>query len=114
MAAELLSDDAKEVQRIGMVGFRGENLAVERLGLTEPPGLVVLKGLREGLLDRKRGHGGHSVWKEDTRPGGNAISSRDSVVRFAWFYEKKPARILLVGGSTAAVNLRAVKTANPP
>jgi hypothetical protein len=30
------------VQRIGMVGLHRENLAVERLGVRQPPGLVML------------------------------------------------------------------------
>ena len=43
MAASLVSDDAEEVQRVGMIGLHRKDLAVERLGFRQPPGLVVLE-----------------------------------------------------------------------
>jgi hypothetical protein len=43
MAAALLSDDPKEMQSVGMVRLRREDLAVKRLGFREPPCLVALK-----------------------------------------------------------------------
>ena len=52
--AGLVRDHAEEVQGVGVGGLRGEDLAVERLGLRELPGLVMLEGQGEGLL---RGHG---------------------------------------------------------
>jgi hypothetical protein len=38
----LTRDISKLVQRIGMIWPDGENLAVERLGVCQPPGTVVL------------------------------------------------------------------------
>ena len=49
MPAYLMGDDAKEMQRFGMAGMRGQDLAVERLGIGQPPGLMVLECQREGL-----------------------------------------------------------------
>jgi hypothetical protein len=43
MAAGLMSDDAEKVQRIGMVGLRREDLAIEPLRVRQSAGLVVLK-----------------------------------------------------------------------
>jgi hypothetical protein len=39
-----------------MVGLLGQDLAVKRLGLLQPPGLVVLQCQINGLLDRELGH----------------------------------------------------------
>ena len=41
----------------------GENLPVKLLGLAQPPRLVVLQCLIEGLLDRDLGHGRASYHK---------------------------------------------------
>jgi len=49
MPPDLMSDNAQVMQGIGMVRLRGEDLPIERLGLSEAPGLVMLKGQREGL-----------------------------------------------------------------
>ena len=50
MAARLVGDDAEEVQRVGMVGLHGEDLAVKGLGVRQPPGLVVPESKFKGLL----------------------------------------------------------------
>ena len=36
-------DDPQQMQRIAMVRLRGENLPIERLGLRQPTGLMVLQ-----------------------------------------------------------------------
>jgi len=73
MATQLMSDDAEEVQCFGMIGLRGQDLAVKRLGVTEPSGLMVLESEVEGLLDGNRGHRGHRAKKEDIGCAHNAI-----------------------------------------
>ena len=46
----LRAQQRKQMQRIGVVGLFGENLPVDRLGLAELPGLLMLDGRDEGLL----------------------------------------------------------------
>ena len=46
----LAGDDAQKMQRPRVLRFRRENLPVERLRLTQPPGLVVLERDLNGLL----------------------------------------------------------------
>jgi hypothetical protein len=42
IATDLMSDDAEQVQRFRVLGLGGEDLAVERFGVRQPPALVVL------------------------------------------------------------------------
>ena len=51
VAAGLMGGYPKQVERFGVVGLHGEDLPVKRLGLRQPPGLVVLERKVEGLLD---------------------------------------------------------------
>jgi hypothetical protein len=56
IATGLVCNDTEMVQRVCVVGSHGENLSVERLGCGKSPGLVVLEGEFEGLLDRYNWH----------------------------------------------------------
>jgi hypothetical protein len=50
--AGLLSDDAKQVKRVRVVGLRCEDLTVERFGIRQPPGLMVLNRDLKRLWNR--------------------------------------------------------------
>ena len=52
--AGLVSDDAKEVERFGVVGLQAQNLPVKRLGLRQTPCLMMLECQGEGLWNRNR------------------------------------------------------------
>jgi len=52
MAPDLMCDDAEQVQGVGMVGLRGKDLAVDRLGFRKLPGLVAPNRQIEGLGNR--------------------------------------------------------------
>jgi len=58
VAANLSGENAEVMEGFGVAGLGGEDLAVQGLGIREPPGLVVLERKGEGLWDRDRGHGG--------------------------------------------------------
>ena len=51
MTADLIGDQPEQVQRVGMVRFDRQYLAVKRLGLGQPPGLMVANGLVEQDLN---------------------------------------------------------------
>src|SRR5580700_6122068 len=58
--AELMGDDAEAVEAAGMIRIGGADLAVEPLGLGEPPRLVMIEGRGElpgDLLPLVRSHG---------------------------------------------------------
>ena len=58
--AELMGDDAEAVEAAGMVRIGGADLAVEPLGLGQPPRLVMIEGRGElpgDLLPLVRSHG---------------------------------------------------------
>jgi len=55
IVAGLVGNDAEEVECSGMVGLDGKDAPVERLGLRQSPGLMVLEGQGEGLWDRDHG-----------------------------------------------------------
>src|SRR5580704_11450945 len=58
--AELMGDDAEAVETAGMARIGGADLAVEPLGLGEPPRLVMIEGCGElpgDLLPLVRSHG---------------------------------------------------------
>jgi hypothetical protein len=42
--AKLMRDDARQVQRLGVIRLQGENLLVKRFGRSQPPRLMVLQG----------------------------------------------------------------------
>jgi len=50
----LLGDDAKMVQSFSVIWLQGQDLAIERLGIRQSSGLMVLEGKGEGLWN---GHG---------------------------------------------------------
>ena len=49
-----MSDEAEEVQGVGMVRLRRQDLAVKGFGICQPPGLVMLKRQLQRLWN---GHG---------------------------------------------------------
>jgi hypothetical protein len=49
MAADLGSEDAEEMQRVGVIGLGRERLAIARLGLAQPSGLMVRKAGAKGI-----------------------------------------------------------------
>jgi hypothetical protein len=49
-----VSDDTQEAQRVKMVGLRGKNLAVERLGVRELAGPMALDRQLKCLRNRHR------------------------------------------------------------
>ena len=49
---DLMRDDSEQVQRIGMPRIHGEDLPVDRLRLTQPPGLVMLERDLKSFGDR--------------------------------------------------------------
>ena len=69
MATDLLGYDAEVVQRLRVSGLRREDFAVNRLCFRQPSGLMVLEGQCEGLWNRDRGQGGHSVFQRRYRRG---------------------------------------------
>ncbi len=78
MASDLLRDDAKMVEGIGVLGLQGKNLTVKRLRVGQAPSLVVLERQCVGLWNRNRGHGGHSASKQtlgmpETQAGHRAL-----------------------------------------
>jgi hypothetical protein len=52
IVAELVSDETEEVKRAGMLWLKREDLAVDRLGIRQPPSLVVFHRESHGLGDR--------------------------------------------------------------
>jgi hypothetical protein len=56
VAADLVGDKSKMMQRNRISGLGGQNLSIKPLGLLQSPGLMMLDGLIEGLLDRELGH----------------------------------------------------------
>jgi hypothetical protein len=56
MVAHLVGDDTKIVQRPSVIRLRHDDLPVQRLSRGKSPGLVVLEGEFEGLLDRYGWH----------------------------------------------------------
>ena len=48
---------SEEVQGVGVIGMRGQDLPIERLGFRQSPGFVMLECDLKGFWD---GHGGYS------------------------------------------------------
>jgi hypothetical protein len=63
VAADLVGDDAEQMQRLGVFWLRRQDLAVERFGLRQPPSLVVLEREFEGLRDRHGGRMEDGGWR---------------------------------------------------
>jgi hypothetical protein len=59
MLTGLMGNDTEEMQRIEMLWPNREDLLIKRLGFRQPPGMVVLEGQFESLLNRCRWGGGH-------------------------------------------------------
>jgi hypothetical protein len=55
-ASCLPGDDAEVMKRARVVWLLGEDLAIELLGLVQPPGLVMLQGNCHRLLNRRISH----------------------------------------------------------
>ena len=56
VASQLRGHDSEKVHRMDMFRLLGQDLPVKLLGFGQPPGLVVLHGQFEGLLDRELSH----------------------------------------------------------
>ena len=50
--ADLVSDQAEKMQRIGLIGFDREDLPIDLLGGLQPPGLMVLDRNRQCFGNR--------------------------------------------------------------
>ena len=67
IASRLIGNHSQTVHRIGMLRLLGQDLPVKLLGLAQAPGLVVLQGQIEGLLDRKSATCHSCICRVDTR-----------------------------------------------
>jgi hypothetical protein len=75
MLADLMRDDAEQMEGVRVVRLGLKNLPVERFRLRQAAGLVMLKGKIEGF--RKRGHFVHFIMNSTavrTLNGRNAIT----------------------------------------
>ena len=72
VAAALVREHAEVMPRARMVSIGGEDLAIPRLGIGQPPGLVVMQGFSEDLRDGKGWRCGHSAGRLVLRIGGRS------------------------------------------
>lgn len=64
--------DSQVMQTAGMTGIDRQNLSIKRLGLRQPPGLVMLQGIVEKILNDRRIHRGITFQKGTLSAGRRA------------------------------------------
>jgi hypothetical protein len=71
-----MRNETEQMQRVGVIRLRRDNLQVERLSLSQPPGVVMLEGRLKCLRNRHKSMGAADSLQHDARHIASASVSR--------------------------------------